>query len=233
MQQLPLQFEFKGNENFGNFYPENNQELLEQLKNCSAGNGQPFIFLHGQSGHGKTHLLHASCKHAQQLGRSSFYLGFTGSPLAEPEIVTGLENYDLVCLDDIDRIAGDSVWELAIFNLYNQLQGLGHALIVASSLKPNKAQFSLPDLRTRLNWGLTLSVNSLSDTGKIAALTLRAGQMGLEIPPAAGQFLLTHYHRNLASLWTLLEQLDRATLAAQRKLTVPFLKQFLTNNHDL
>lgn len=233
MQQLPLQFEFKGTESFGNFYPENNQELLEQLKHCSAGTGEQFIFLHGQSGHGKTHLLHASCKHAQHLGRSSFYLDFTGSPLAEPGILADLEHYDLVCLDDLDRIARQPAWELAVFNLYNQLQGLGHQLIVASTLKANDADFSLPDLRTRLNWGLTLSVKSLSDTGKIAALTLRAEQMGLEIPPAAGQFLLTHYHRNLASLWILLEQLDRATLAAQRKLSVPFLKQFLANSHDL
>lgn len=151
-------------------------------------------------------------------------------PLANPGILENLEHYDLVCLDDINRIVGQPDWELAVFNFYNQLQGLGQPLIVASTLKANEAYFSLPDLRTRLNLGLTLTVKSLSDTGKIAALTLRAEHMGLEIPPAAGQFLLTHYHRNLASLWILLEQLDRATLDAQRKLSVPFLKQFLADS---
>jgi len=106
-------------------------------------------------------------------------------------------------------------------------------LIFSSVQAPQQLSIQLSDLRTRINWGLALKIKPLSDTDCITALIFKANQMGFDISPQAGRFLFTHYARDLPTLWELLAQLDRASLAAKRKLTLPFLKQFLTQvSHD-
>jgi len=153
--------------------------------------------------------------------------------LPDSSLLNGLDEYDVVCFDNIERIAGNPAWELAFFNFFNQHRDRGHKLIVSASSAPNDIAVQLPDLKTRLNWGLTLKIQPLTDSDRIAALIFKADQMGFEIAPQAGRFLLTHYDRDLASLWALLEKLDRASLAAKRKLTLPFLKQILNeDSHD-
>ncbi len=116
---------------------------------------------------------------------------------------------------------------MAFFNFFNLHRDQGHTLILSSSCPPNELAIRLPDLKTRLNWGLTLKLQPLTDEDRITALTYKASQMGFEISPKAGRFLLTHYDRDLSSLWALLKKLDQLSLAAKRKLTIPFLKQIL------
>lgn len=226
-QQLPLHFEFRVNQTFTDFFPGINQEIVTHLQQCIAGLGEQQIFLWGKSGQGKTHLLQACCHQAQNQNLSSFYFDLSNTLLPDPSMLSGLDECDVVCFDNIERIAGNEEWELAFFNFFNQHRDRGHKLIVSASSAPNDIAIQLPDLKTRLNWGLTLKIQPLSDSDQIAALIFKADQMGFEIAPQAGRFLLTHYHRDLASLWNLLEKLDKASLAAKRKLTVPFLKQIL------
>ena len=56
----------------------------------------------------------------------------------------------------------------------------------------------------------------------------RARLRGLELPPETGRYLLNHYRRDMASLCALLDELDLASLAAQRRLTIPFVKGILS-----
>ena len=230
-QQLPLHFEFRANQTFNDFFPGANQEIVTHLQQCIAGRGEAQIFLWGQSGQGKSHLLQACCHQAQNQGFSSFYFDLSTRPLPSPSLLIGLDDYDLVCFDNIQHIAGSTSWELAFFYFFNQQRERGHKLIISASSAPNDIAIQLPDLKTRLNWGLTLKIQALDDGDRITALTFKANQMGFEITPQAGHFLLTHYDRDLASLWALLEKLDKASLAAKRKLTVPFLKQILDQQH--
>ncbi|MFU8788458.1 MAG: DnaA regulatory inactivator Hda [Methylobacter sp.] len=230
-QQLPLHFEFRANQTFNDFFPGANQEIIAHLQQCIAGRGEAQIFLWGQSGQGKSHLLQACCHQAQHLGFSSFYFDLSTKPLPEPSLLIGLDDYDLLCFDNIQHIAGNSAWELAFFYFFNQQRERGRKLIISAALAPNELALQLPDLKTRLNWGLSLKIQPLNDNDRITALTFRANQMGFEITPQAGRFLLTHYDRDLASLWALLEKLDKASLAAKRKLTVPFLKQILDQQY--
>jgi DnaA family protein len=139
----------------------------------------------------------------------------------------GLENYEIVCLDNIDALAGREDWERVFFNFFNQHRDRKHRLILSASRPPSALTFKLPDLQTRINWGLSLKIKAHDDDDKIAALTYKAKQMGFEIAPQVARFLLNHYDRNLTSLWTMLDKLDCASLAAKRKLTIPFLKQIL------
>lgn len=231
IKQLPLQFEFRANQTFNDFFAGSNLEVITHLQNSSAGVGERQVFIWGESGLGKSHLLQACCQQAQSLKRASFYFSLSPLYLPDPELLAGLDKFDVVCFDNIQHIAGNQTWELAFFNFYNLHRDQGHTLILSATMPPNTMPIQLPDLKTRINWGLTLKLQALSDEDKITALVFKAEQMGFEISPQAGRFLLTHYDRNLSSLWGLLTQLDRASLAAKRKLTIPFLKQFLNASH--
>ncbi|MDI1293816.1 MAG: DnaA regulatory inactivator Hda [Methylobacter sp.] len=226
-QQLPLHFEFRANQTFEDFFPGANQEIVTHLQQCVAGVGEQQIFLWGKSGLGKSHLLQACCHQAPRHKLSSFYFDLAHAQLPDSAMLSGLDDYNVVCFDNIEAIAGNAAWEQAFFNFFNQHRDRGHKLIVSASSAPNAIAIQLPDLKTRLNWGLTLKIQPLTDSDRVAALIFKADHMGFEIAPQAGRFLLTHYHRDLASLWALLEKLDRASLAAKRKLTIPFLKQIL------
>ncbi|MDD5633360.1 MAG: DnaA regulatory inactivator Hda [Methylococcales bacterium] len=232
-RQLPLHFEFRANQTFEDFFPGSNPEVINHLKKSIEGNGERQIFLWGQSGQGKSHLLQACCHQAQSQQLSSFYFVFSAFELPDPAMLSGLDKLDIICFDNIQHIAGNPAWEQAFFNFFNLHRDQGHTLILSASCPPNKINIQLPDLKTRLNWGLTLKIQPLSDEERITALIFKAGQMGFEISPQVGRFLLTHYDRDLSSLWVLLKKLDRASLAAKRKLTLPFLKQILNEvNRD-
>lgn len=232
-EQLPLHFEFRANQTFNDFFPGTNREIVTHLQRCVAGLGEQQIFLWGKSGLGKTHLLQACCHQAQQQNIRSFYFDLAHAELPDPAILDGLDEYDVVCFDNIECITGNADWEMAFFNFFNRHRDRGHKLIVSSCAAPNDLAIRLPDLKTRLNWGLALKIQPLTDSDRIAALIFKADQMGFEIAPQTGRFLLTHYDRDLAGLWALLEKLDKASLAAKRKLTVPFLKQILNeDSHD-
>jgi DnaA family protein len=226
-KQLPLHFEFRANQTFDDFFPGSNLEIINHLQKSIAGKGERQIFLWGQSGLGKSHLLQACCHEAQSRQLSSFYFALSPSELPDPALLKGLDKFDIVCFDNIEHIAGNEAWELAFFNFFNLHRDQGHTLILSAACPPNEIAIQLPDLKTRLNWGLTLQIPPLSDNDRITALIFKADQMGFEISPQAGRFLLTHYDRDLSSLWILLTKLDRASLAAKRKLTIPFLKQIL------
>lgn len=226
-EQLPVKFEFRANQAFDDFYPGTNQDVIDHLTKTVTGIGEQLIFLWGEEGYGKSHLLQACCNKAFDLGISAFYLDLSVVASTESGLFAGLENFELVCLDNIEALAGCKDWELAFFNFFNQHRDHQHRLILSANCAPNALVFTLPDLQTRINWGLPLKIQTLDDDDKIAALMHKAQKMGFDIAPQAARFLLTHYDRNLSSLWLMLEKLDSASLAAKRKLTIPFLKQIL------
>lgn len=192
------------------------------------------IYLWGSTGTGKTHLLQAACHQAVLLDSSRaaavVYLPLTQAlqtdPL-DPAMLEGLEHLALICIDDIQAIAGQPQWETALFHLYNRIRAHGARCIIAGNSGPHGVGLHLPDLVSRLCWGQVLHLNVLDDEAVIGALQLRARHRGLELPEEAARFLWRHYPRDMTSLFALLERLDRDALAAQRKLTIPFVKTFM------
>ncbi len=229
-RQQPLQFTYNTDTNFASYHAGDNQELVQQLQLCSSGNGEQQILIWGQQGQGKSHLLQACCHASHNHGHSNFYLALAKIQADDPSILSGLENIKLICIDDIQVIAGNTAWEQAFFRFYNQHREQGNHLIIASSVAPAKLNIALPDLKTRLAWGQCIKINAMNDEQRIAALAMKAKTMGLEITPKTGQFLLSRYARDFPSLWTLLEKIDYATLAAQRKPTIPLIKEILKQN---
>lgn len=225
--QLSLQFEFQTNLTFASFFPGNNAEIVNQLMGMAGEGTEQQIYLWGENGSGKSHLLQACCQYAKTEGKDPFFLAFDPNDLPPTKILEGVENIELVCFDDIQNIAGHADWERALFAFYNSHRQHNHKLLLAADCPPKFLSFELPDLKTRMAWGLTLKIQPLHDDQIIKALTFKARYLGFDLPPKVGQFLLSHYVKDLPSLWLLLEKIDRATLAAQRKLTIPFLKKIL------
>lgn len=228
--QIPLQFEFTSDQSFNDYFSGENQEIVNHLQDCVTGTGCTPLYLWGDQSLGKTHLLQACSQLAQQNEITSFYLPLSNHDLQDYSILEGLENIEIVCVDDFDLIAGNSVWEHAFFSFFNQLHDHNHRLIISAPVPPNELPVHLPDLKTRLTWGLILKLKPLSEQQRISALSYKARKTGLEISPQVGRFLLTHYSRDLPSMWALLDRIDHETLAAKRKLTIPFLKQIMDNS---
>lgn len=229
-RQIPLELRLDARLDFTQFYPGGNGEIVSALRRCADDQGEPFLFLWGPRGHGKTHLLHAAGRRAHENSLAVVCLPLREYAHLDPGVLEGLENYDLICLDDVDAIAGERVWEEAVLHQFNRLRRMERRLIVSSPVAPGQLPISLPDLKSRLGWGLALHLQPLDDASKLAALDWRARRLGLELPSAVGQFLLTRCPRDLPSLWALLDRLDRSSLAAQRPLTIPFVKTFLEEN---
>lgn len=230
IRQLPLPFAFNPELGFEEYHPGCNAEAVSHLRRAALGLGERLIFLWGDSGLGKTHLLHACCREAHRAGLAVSYLPLQNLRECGVEVLEGLGDQALVCLDDLDAVIGDASWENGLFELFNRLRDCGHGLIVSAHAPPAELEFLLPDLKTRLSWGLTLLLRPLTDADKLAVLFLRARVLGLDLPPQVGRFLLSTQSRDLPDLMELLGKLDRATLAAKRKLTIPFLKTYLEEN---
>ena len=225
--QAPLPLDINPAQSFDSYHSGTNSEVTETLRQCAEGKGEQFIFLWGEPGMGKTHLLHACCQSASQHQITSRYLPLNEFITLNPSAAENLDQHQLICLDDIESISKQNQWEQTLFHIFNQVREKGNRLVITSRHPPTRTPIQLPDLANRLAWGLPLQLRPFSDTDKLAAVTLRAKNLGMEITPKVGKFLMNHYSRDLPSLWRLLEELEHATLVAQRKVTVPFLRDYL------
>lgn len=225
--QLVLGIAPRDDATFDSFYPGRNAQVVSQLRNAASGGSERFTYLWGSKGAGTSHLLQAACLSASQNNRQSIYLPL-GDPILTPEILHDLETVDLICLDDLESVLNDPQWVEALFHLYNRIRDSHATLIIAAKSTPLAIQCSLLDLRSRLAWGLTFQVHGLTDEDKLKALQLRAGQRGFELSREVGLFILRHCQRDMSELYHTLQELDEASLAAKRRLTVPFVKRVLS-----
>jgi DnaA family protein len=221
MRQLPLGVRWRDGSRFATFVTGLNAQVVRALLDDALTPA----WIWGPTATGKTHLLQATCARAGELGRTAAYF-----PLSEdfpPGALMGCEQLDLVCIDDVQRIAGDAEWERALFVLYNAMQENGRRLVFAATRAPAACDWALPDLASRMSAALVFQLRPLSESEQIEVLRLRARARGLELQDDAATYLLRRLPRDLRSLCELLEQLDIASLAANRRLTVPFIRQVL------
>jgi DnaA family protein len=201
--------------------------LVKVLSSLNTNNETCFVYVWGKQGAGKSHLLSALCQLFGEHGKMASYLPFEEMMQLDPQILEDLEILDLLCVDDLNLIAGNPVWEESFFHCFNKIMEHGKQIVITANTAPLALPLVLPDLKSRMASGLIFEVQALSDVEKIAGLKLRAKLRGLELNDVVAQFLLHHYARDTKSLFATLEQLDKAALAAQRKLTIPFVKNVL------
>ena len=228
--QLPLGIRLRDDATFANFYPGANAAALgyvERMCETDADWAENLIYLWGNPGIGRSHLLQAACLRMEQFGGRAVYLPMDMVAMYGPQLLDNLEQCDLVCIDGIDLVAGHPTWEEALFHLFNRLRDAGRRLLLSASTPPREAPFKLQDLKSRLMLSLVFQLHALSDEDKLRALQLRASRRGMQLPDEVGRFILTRGSRSMSALFELLDKLDHASLQAQRKLTIPFLKQTL------
>ncbi|MES2141444.1 MAG: DnaA regulatory inactivator Hda [Pseudomonadota bacterium] len=227
--QLILPIQPPDANSFQNFYTSpNNTVLLQCLRNFSLKTGEPYIYIWGNPDAGCTHLLQACCHAAQEQGFSVAYLPLgTIKKSSSPEIFRGLEAVDMICIDELESIATDTLWQEALFHFYNRLQEQMRYLLVTAKSVPQHLGFSLQDLVSRLASSVLFQVHALNDSERLLALQQRARLRGLEFSDEVGQFLLLRLPRHSKTLFSVLEQLDRASLSLKRKLTIPLVKTIL------
>lgn len=225
--QLPLGVRLRDASVFPSYFGGRNQAVIDALLASSASQTPTCIWLHGPPGTGKTHLLQALCAQATARNATAAYLPLEELAGTSAELLSGYGDFSLVCLDDAQSLSGRGDWERALFRLHQELEERGGRLVASGASPPASAGFQLRDLASRLNGGLVLTLHTLDEDEQIAALQLRAAQRGVELPTDAAQFLLRRLPRDMASLCAFLDELDEASLVAQRRLTAPFVREVL------
>lgn len=228
--QLPLALRYPPDQRFEGFVaaPEG---ATAQLRALATGAGDDWLHLVGAAGVGKTHLALAACAVAEAAGRRSAYLPLASTVGRLHEALDALHDNDLIAVDGLDAIAGQREDEVALFDFHNRARDAGTAVLYAARAAPEALPLVLPDLRSRLAQCARIALMPLDDDGRREVLRLRAQRRGLVIDDAAIDWLLRRVDRDLSSLTTLLDRLDQASLAAQRRITVPFLRQVLGAGH--
>jgi DnaA family protein len=226
MIQLPLQVTLNDGVSFDNFVAARNREVVA----AAQDEVQRLIYLWGAPASGKTHLLQAACRAAAQRGLQSAYLPLAQMSGLSTAILDDLEQLALICLDDVHAVAGHAEWERALFHLYNRVRDGSARLIMAADAAPAALPVALPDLTSRLTWSLVLQLHPLQDEDKLTALQQRARSRGIDLPDEVARFLLARSARDLPALFEFLQRLDIASLAAQRKLTIPLVRRLMNTD---
>jgi DnaA family protein len=223
MKQLPLAVRLHDRAQFASFLPGPNGEALAAAQALAGGTGAARLYLHGAQSTGRSHLLQAICAGAP--GAGYFPLGELRA--LGPDVLEGAEALPLVALDDLDAVAGEAEWERRLFGLYNACLAAGRRLAVAARAPAAELAIALPDLRSRLGAMPHYALRPLDDAQQRSALAARAAARGIELPEETLQYLQNHFARDMTRLTALLDQLDRASLEAQRRVTLPFIREVL------
>jgi len=229
--QLPLALRWPRRQRFEQFHAGANAAAVAAVQVLAGEADAPWIYLYGAPGSGRSHLLVAACQAAQAAGRVVQYLPLStlGDRAAALRGVVGSE---LLALDDLGAIAGDRDAEHALFDLYNRARAEGSALLFAADAPPSQLKLTLPDLRSRLGACTQFALKPLDDDERRAVLKAQATARGIQLDDSVLDWLFSRYARDLGALLELLDRLDQASLAAQRRITVPFLRNFLRQADD-
>ena len=229
LQQILLPgFAVRSDAFFSNFYAPGSLKMVKDslIAQVKGNNGFAAIYLCGIHGAGKSHLLQATCNLAEEQGKTSLFLPLREIMAFTPsEILENAGDADVVCLDDVDLVAGNPAWEEALFHLYNQCQLAGHVMIMSGSVTVNDMSCYLPDWKTRLTSCLVMPLRPMDEDDKAGFVSFCAQHTGMQISESCIQFIISHGGRSAAELVKVVERLDRESLVAGRKITVPFIKQ--------
>ena len=224
--QYPLKLSHSRQPGFDNYLSNGNEEALDSLlKLLGTADGAAPLYLWGSPGCGKSHLLLAACQQMSQQSRSAIYLSLSDMEQLSPLMLGELQQYELVCIDDVENVCADKAWEEALFHLYNAILQQHHRLLIAASSSPGELPTQLPDLASRLMWGVSYHLQQLDDAGKQQLLIQMADEKGMLLSEDASRYLINRFSRNINRLSELIDKLDHDSLSRQQKLTIPFLRQ--------
>jgi DnaA family protein len=232
VSQVPLPLSAPTHASFENFFPgEGAEPIITQLQSLQGEHAPRLLYLWGGEGGGKSHLLNAACARLEQQGVQPLYLPLKlllqYPPERAQELLAGCPDGGVVVADDLHLVVGERHWEEALFHHLNEAKDRQQRLLLSGRQPLAELLIRLPDLRSRLAEAVTWQLQPLTDQQKWRVLQQRAEARGMVIRDELVAFLINRIPRDFHTLSALLERLDRETLAAQRKLTIPFVKQLL------
>jgi len=227
--QLPLPLYQRTEQRLDDFVATT-PELLPQLHAIATGHSRDGFYLYGPPGTGKTYLAQALCAAAQQAGQAAAGLSLPKAVGRLDQALQVLHGCTVVALDGLEAIAGHIEDETALFHFHNHARATNVAVLYSARLSPNELTLTLPDLRSRLAQCIHLPLQVLDQAQCRQVLRRRAQRNGLILEEAAMEWILTHQHHDLPGLLALLERLNQESWIAQRRITLPFLKQVLRFN---
>ena len=222
--QIPLPLGGTDALTFDLYRATDNGMAVTELQHAAAGSAARNIYLWGDAGTGKSHLLHAACAAAAAAGRRPALVPLAQCRSLAPALLASLEDTDFVCIDDLDAIAGRPDWEQSLFHFFNRMRETQRPLVFAARSSASGCPICLPDLKSRLGWDLVFRLAPLQEAERFAALRQRARIRGMEIPDDVLGYLSRRIARDMHSLFAWLERLDQESLSAGKRLTVPFVR---------
>jgi DnaA family protein len=226
MRQLPLGVRLPDRATFASFLTARNAEALEHARRIANGERAGPTWICGASGAGKSHLLQAICAAASD-GMRAGYVPLADLGRLGVGVLDGLPQLECLCLDDFDAVVGQLDWERAVFGLLREMEETGGRLVAAAKAPPALLDWALPDLGSRSGASAIFQLRVLNEVEQQRALQLRARLRGFDLPEETSRWLQRRFPRDMRKLYELLDTLDEAALVAQRRLTVPFIREVL------
>jgi DnaA family protein len=221
--QYPFDFAIQTELLFSNYFPAPaNRALLHYLRNFAQGS-ERLCYLWGNTGSGKTHLLQALCQDSDK----AVYIPLRQMLAYGSHTLDGLETLDTIVLDDLQVVAGNKEWEEKLLELFNAVQAAQGHLCFAATNQPTQLPLRLADLRSRLQLCVSFEVSENDDATKAAIIRSRAQQRGIELKEDVMQYIMLRNSRNLHDLMAILDKLDTLSLAEQRRVTIPFVREIM------
>ena len=226
-RQIPLPLALHNSSQLADYVVGDNQDFLDLLQQQRDSHAHALLYLTGAPGAGRTHLLLGQCHAAQAQGLHVAYLpGYQMANLS-PAVLHDLHYLDIVAIDDLHCLIGNQAWETALFSLFNLAREQGCQLLCSATDAALALSFQLPDLRSRLSWGITYRLKPLADAQAEYLLCQLAARVGLILPTKVCRYIIQHQSRDPRQLVTIIEQLNQASLIAKRPLTLPFVREQL------
>jgi DnaA-homolog protein len=213
---------------FANYVADGNQIVCQTLQRVIRRETENSMYLWGETGTGKTHLLQAAAAYLTEQGKTPFYLPLAARQQFSPEMLDGLEDLDLICLDGIQHIVALPEWERAIFRLFNQLRETNTPLLISGNNTPNALGLHLSDLVSRLSWGGVFHLEPLNENSTREVLQVYAHELGLSLPTTVLTLLMRHTPaRDLKTLTQWVERIDQVSLSMKKKPNLALVRHLL------
>ena len=227
LSQIPFEFGNFQKIDFASFIQDKNKELLSLLNTVTKKEQNECLYIWGPHGTGKTHLLQAACKQASEINYQVAYIPLKHHKEFDPEILNGLGQLDLICIDDVEFISDNLEWQQRLTLVYNEIRDNSNSIIFSSTFSPRSISIELDDLRSRLSWGQVFKIKPPDDQLKIQILKKKATERSFELSNNVAEFLIHRSDRDLNSLIIILDKIDRLSLAKKRKVTIPLVKELI------
>ena len=216
MNQLIFDFAERGYPGFDKFLGTENAELVYVLQHKH----DPFIYVWGEEGAGKSHLLRAWVAQALDAGKKAVYIDAAATPLTEAAFEA-----DYLAIDQIEKLGNEE--QALLFAVFNRFRNSGKGFLLLSSEHTPQQLIIREDLRTRMAYCLVYEVKPLTDQEKIDALVSMAAARQVTIDPEIFEYLLNHWRRDMDSLMQMLDTLDNYAVTMGKRITLPLLRQLL------